>query len=421
MFVPQNACGTPPGKSYESPYNTGLGIIVDTDGQKLKELIDQIDGSKWEVTYYHQVRTNNDAFTAFDVNIQPALQKYNEIEKFLLYLNNGIDTNVDDISGEATVVTNIIPQPNDVFVGSMFGARTGIFFINEVNKQSYNLKNVYSVKFTLHSFMDTAPDDINNLHSKVVERYTYNKSFPTDNTTPTMLRKNYLRKKYLHNLVPIIANEYVSKFISREYNYLFMPTTAGLYYDSLLMNFLDSILSVEDVALYGGINTIDTISDSTHLFTIFDMLTMPDLYKLANCSTIVNIRNENFILAQPRQRPVYTTPITGMVDIANGSNGLNISDIGCIGTICTIIDNGKPIVNPAINNHHVFSPYFYTKDTINCGVLENAVLLYIDGEDVPDDVLEILVNSIPMLTPIESFYYVPIILMLLNKYTGRTF
>lgn len=407
------SCDSSVGKQHSTYEKTGIGILYESSTPANK-MVDKIAGHKWEIDYYHQILLPNQQPAVIDINTPPAMQQYRKIEKFILYLENGLPNDIfPSIEVEAQIVGNIIPNLHDMMIGMLLGGRRAIFTITSINKNNYSFVNLYKVTIKLVYFVDVNTDVLDNLNKKVVDVYSYSKEFLESEGRPVILKSEFLKIKEFKTLESKIWDYYLNRFIDSDTGYLCIPTTDGKkYVDLFITEFIKSTTTIVTHELLRDIGYYSIPSDKRHEHILHALLNR-------NISSFdYLITNINFVLKPTR----LAMPIVNDISYSNIDFITDITQDPTILSPDLIVDLQISMTNMIRPNSltgeqkYIFTDAFYKRNVTEMGLLEKCVYKYLNKEYIDCDDLITLFNNMRSWTTIEQYYCIPILAFLCNTY-----
>lgn len=385
----------------------------DTD---ITDIIQYVEGSKWEVDYFIQIRDVNDEPILPDVNVSNTVLKYNRINRLLLVVQdelNNANPN-DPISGTAIINSGIVPNYGDVFKVTLLGGREALFIVNSVGKKIYDVHEVYNISYTLQVFLDTDTVMYNDLVYKTIKEYIYDKDYISDMSSPIILASDYVKKMDLKSYPRKILNYYLNTFLNKDLNVLSLPTESSVYVDTLLNDFLFKIVNHDDHSDIIKINRVEYTNPRLK-DTVWDVILDRDIDALSYTEKDLGFKYTPSTSSNPNARHIGYLGVNFIVDMLFGSPALNVD----------VIENPKYDANHVKligddKNGYIFSDSFYNNITTD-GLIEEALLNYINGDLITDDIITPLLDSYTKWSRIEQFYFIPLLLIFITDKVRNTY
>lgn len=389
----------------------------------LERIMQNLKGNKWSVDYFLQIRDINDSIPAPDINVPISLQKYHRVNNLVLIVQSPISQDViENISGEAIINAGITPNTNDVFKATLIGGREALFIITEVNKRTYNIHEVYVVNFKIFSMVDDKPDNLriwNNIQEKVMKVYVYDKDHLLDYSAPVILQSDYKKKVELRLVQPMLIDYYFRTFINYDKNIIALPTTASIYTDLYLNQFLDAIIDQTDHELTSRLRNLSfDVGPESKIYTIWDVVLNRDISLLKLAKPNIDFRYTPYGLNEYLNRKMNYLGVNFLAKEVNDGFDLSIpyKDIST--------ERGDDFQEPLAENtkgYYVLSENFYKKDITTCGYFEQLLYRYLNNEIINADDLDKPLNEYTAWSTKDQYYLIPILLVLVKYSIAHTF
>ena len=243
--------------------------------KKLNKLRQYVTGMPWEVDFFTQNGDYNTVTQDPDLVQHVTSNNYTRINKLIIYITSPIDmTQPENLECTATINAGFLVKIGDCFVAGLIGGRIGLFVVESVDQEHYNLHQSFTVKFKLQGFVNSQYQLYNNLLAKVTKTYTYNKKYSIDGTSQLLTTEEYALKDDLENAIEDIVDYYFRTFLDPESKFLQLPSKLeSLHYvDQELGKFVRSVYSVIDYPMLVNLQTIDYKMDKTVRYTVWDVL-----------------------------------------------------------------------------------------------------------------------------------------------------
>lgn len=385
----------------------------DTD---INNIVQYVDGSQWEVDYFIQIRDLNDEPLLPDVNVPNTVLKYNRINRLQLVVQDElVQANPNEpIGGSAIINSGIVPNYGDVFKVTLLGGREAIFVVNHVEKKVYDIHEVYDITYTLHVFLDTDTVVYNDLVYKTVKEYVYDKDYIADYSSPIILASDYKDKLDLREQPAKILNYYMNVFLNSDLNVFALPTVNSVYVDTLLSDFIFKIINHDEHPDLVNVNRLE-YNNPRLKNNIWDVILDRDIDALSYVETDLGFKYTPSAASNPNMRHIGYLGINFLVDMLYGSTALDV----------LVIENPKYDATHVKligtdKNGYVFSDSFYNNIATDA-LMEEAVLKYMNGELITDEVLNPLLDSYSKWSRMEQFYLIPLLLILIADKVRNTF
>ena len=411
---------TPQRKLYTNPeFKTSTLFNKD---QELNDIIQYVEGYKWTIDYFQQVREINTPPVMPDPNDSTALVNYNRINNLVINLESPI--NQDDpnnITGSANINAGFLPNYGDPFIAEITGGRYGLFAVSSVEKKMYSLHDMYVIEFKLLVFLDKDSLFYRDLLSKTVKEYTYDKDFIQNKSAPIILAKDFKDKLDYTKEVEFLKEYYYKTMFNSSKNIISLPTngvSSDIYLDTLLNDFL---YKLNGYTGYPNDNKIVrfNVPDITD-YSIFDLLFDRDIDKLPYVKRNLGFKSTPSSSSYPSMRHVGWLGINYIVqELENGVLPHDYSN----DLLANPLDKPAGYVVPVVLNDtgYVFSDAFYNSDTVNMSILERLIFNYLNDETVDTNELNKLIKQYRFWDMDEQYYYIPMLILLLKYKISNTY
>ncbi len=406
----------------EKPFLTNADLKTSTIFNKERDLdgiVQYVKGMKWTVDYFLQIKNINDVARSLDINLPPTVQKYHRINKLIITLQDAINQeDFSNVTGSGIINCGYLPYVGDAFIATLVGGREAIFDITSVEIKTYNLHPIYNVEFKLLYLLDGDNAEIyNDLLMKTIQTYVYDKDHLLNYSAPVILAADYTRKIDLINTLPEIADYYLKMFITNEKNVLALPTLASFYVDTMLADFVYKIITSSDSPLLNKVTRIDVDLKEDIQYTIWDVIIKRNSSLLKLCTKNIDFKYVPNIQSNVLLRNVSYLGISFMANIIHDGEVPVVpvsKDIAI-----TSPGHTAPLSNGVVE--YVLTDNFYALNKPECGLLEQLLIGYLNGENLNIDSLYTLINEYPYWTTREQFYLIPILIALIRDSISRTY
>jgi len=372
-----------------------------------------IDGYKWPVTYFHRVIDDMDQITEYDPELDPTLQNYVRINNLTLYLQSPLPEGTgDNLAGEAIIDLDIIPNPNDLFIARLLGGKIVMFSIEDVQRINYNNDNLFSVSFKNYGEYDSEDDPlIVSLMRSTTEELTYNEKYRIDSTQPLYTPDDLNLKKDILFKIDSLINLLNTKFVNRktQFFYGYIDKDSKLIYDPHMYKFIKKAIGF--MYFKKVPERVDITDNESVILDYMLDLTISKILIAENVRLSVFGDNNNLIKTSPYLDNTMFTLIDKVVDIVEEE--VSYKDNGNINELYPYLPTGKYIFRKEIYDV-ILRDKIIDKDKLT--LFETIFLSFINRVPIEYDDLELLYTNINKLPNAELFYYVPILITILNWY-----
>lgn len=376
---------------------------VYNDPKNTPTTITEINGTKWEGTYYQQILKQDDIPRNLDLQLDPSLQQYRKINNAIVYLSGpptftiNQSTGDSEITATAIMFPSIVPNKGDHFVAKLNDGNFYIFYVENQTPLKFNKNTAHEIDLKLFSVYDQRY--IDNLNVKTVEIAYYN-----DNDS-SLSHKAPSKTKPVD--IAKIVRVYFDYFYDPFTQTFVYPDEDNKIYDPFVVEFMDSIiprdlmLTMPDIRVYSTNNT-EYKNDSK---SIYSLLLQRICYPL---------KSINKTSSQMRQVSVSDFTSLGVYGNIGTSDFDKVVWPKGVRTL-----NSKALCDidtDALSDYYVASKAFYEKDEPRYTVLDQFIARYINNveikyNEIVDPVNQLYENDDKK----ELFYQLPVYLVLALK------
>lgn len=430
-----NILPVPPNSEYK-------GRVRNGDTERLGVLTTQIQGHRYQTkAYYQQYLGADDTTDDFKPSSMLSVDQYIKIRNIVLILSSPMpaysvnaDTGLAQYTGTATTPCHFLPNKGDLFVATVDTGRDYIFEVtSKPERMTVFEQAAYTFNFSSLYDATEIPARLQALEEKVVLRKVYVPELTTYSEKSILLENEYETYKGLSKHRYYLANEYQTSFMNNDVHSLLLPAQEAYVYDSDAVNAFIAICNMND---YGETTVIEKINCKDDILreykTIWNLLReahgdpsrlavkkfgMVDknnytsrawfrsvrfsgvkyVYTPRGCLDNAKLYSTGRAYDGPKLKPSLTT-IDGMeIVIKTFEGGTNL-----------------PYIIPVTeDDYYIFSESFY-KDKIPLSHLEYLVLSMLKGETIQPETLLKLCDSAIDWGELEYYYYVPVLLYLIE-------
>lgn len=383
----------PERRTFVSKENMQTAALFNND-TPLVSIQNIIGGKKWIVDYFIQIRDINTNTNPPDINLPASVQQYNRIDKTVLYVQNAIEQTGDPGTMIGTAYINIgtVVSQDDVFKAVMLGGRDVILRITSVDKQNYNLHDVYLISFVVFNYIDTDPSIYNNIVLKVNKTYVFNDNFLYDHGAPIILKDEYLKKINLADTIPILCNHYFNKFTNNKYKILGYEKDGNIHHDQYLYEFIRTIISTDDYSGLPNLTTYD-FGRVDNIYNLWDGLLRKSATVIKSTNIHLGFTNSNITVA-------LAPPV--LRELAQF--------------------DGLYIIGDVADATYIFSEAWYTMvSSVDMSLFEQSVMTFVNDGYINIDDMNTLIDTVKTRTDEDQYYFIPILILLIKNAISKTF
>ena len=445
-----------------------MGVTVDTKLENVSHLLTHVEGSSWTANYYSQVLNMDSPTQGQGLGTNPVHQQYKLIRGMELKVSSALSVSQDDetknmiYTGEALVYPFIIPNEGDMFLADVGAGREGVFEVTDVQRLSIQKQAVHRINYRMVDYVNA--ERLNDLTSKVVQTFQYDKEFLTFGQNPLLFEDDYADVQYMRRNYKAILTRYFKTFFSVENSTLLVPAQDNMTYDHFLVKTLLNHFSTWDAQEIQYIRPMNMQDDySMRATQVWDVLSRRDKNLMRDAFLQVGKVWTREFEHEPMLEGIRYTQIVEVVypvdaqltvdykytppqKLVNGNEfqkapvKLTASSLLAPPAVrmrevvsqwlngYTLPDaNGQPVLDPTAmppvihpvmkDGYYVFSKGFYENDRTfgKQSMLELMVHDYLDDKALSVRRLRLLCEDHEEWNALDRFYYVPVLLLLMKS------
>lgn len=377
---------------------TQTAMLVDSD-TKLSDTIDFISGSVWKVDYYNALRAVDDTPTTLDVSLPQSMQSYDRIRGMVLKVQTPLDVSrAEDATGTAIMYGGILPSVGDVIVATLAGNRRTLLEVTSTEKKHYNNNTVYELTYRIDSFIDDDPTRYKNLESKVVGKFAYDDDYKLGTSGPIILEERKVTKTQILSELEDIKNLFYRVAVDRKLNIIRIPNQNIIITDPYIEDFVFFVMGYD----IGGFDTIHRTTDGIEFLpedSIWRTLIEQDISILSVLRTKLSLMSTTGVKFSPFVSDMFIGNIIPKPSLYQA----NVTD--------------DLLPNFSTDDYsYLFTATFYEEPSSDSlSVLEKLVVQLLRKEPIVLDMLMRLVDTYKYWTPLEQFYYLPVLVILIEQ------
>lgn len=418
--------------------------VVDTRYKPLGSLVTFVQGRRYTVDYYSQVRGRDDTVQGQDPAQAAVFQQYRKISALEIRVTSPISSSQDQeskeftINGEAIVHSHVIPEEGDMFAADAGDGREAVFQIKVSERLSIYKDSAYRIDFTLVYFSEMRPQERTDLENKVVERLHYLRDFMRVGQNPIITTEEFHILDELGGRKQQMIQTWYSQFFSKEFGTMLVPSQAFSTYDPFVVKAMRAMTTTDDHYNAQWMRILNVEDDDILKQTqLWDVITQRDIDLLPEANKKMGLVSTRAFSTDAMQegirysgieRIVYPYWRNAPIDIAFNLRTQQAMDSitqvsSTVGTVevpplndtITLGGVAMPLIKPVMADpYYVLSASFYEEGIGGKSVLEKLVEDALQREAVnPAWVLE-LAKSHKRWGGLEKFYYIPLMVFLIR-------
>ena len=419
-------------------------VIVDDKQTPVKSLIAYIEGAPWTVTYFSQVVSKDNDIRDYDAGQSGVYQQYSKINQLELRVTTPLSSSQDTenslvtVTGSALIYPFLVPNAGDVFISDAGTGRQGLFRIINVERKTFNRDSVFSIDFELIEYVENLTAEINDLNKKVIREYWFSKDRLLEGGVPTLQTDEHKKYNDLAFEYKKICGEYFRTFFNRETSTLILPGQNAIIYDSFLVNYVLKLVDTFDAMEIRNIKNLTNENDPfLNQMQFWKVMELRDEGLLGQCNKEMGLVTNTSFGVDPMMQGLRYSRIQYVVYPKDGDHSVFVQSPtvelkvqalnqvieattagGSLGDILrnqhTEQNKAVPVIYPVFkNNSYVLSEAFYS-NVGDQSLLETMTMDYITGKALNIDNLYKLVMEHRKWGRLEQFYYIPILLTLIQ-------
>ena len=375
----------------------------------------QVDGMRWEVSYFNQILNINDQPVMPDINLPETSLSYNRIDKLDIYVSSGLpSSDVIDVTGSGTINAGFVPYYGDAFIATLAGGRIGIFVITSVTKEYYNTHDIYQVEYKLSYFADTSSEVYNDLIHKVVNKYVYDKDAINTFSNPVILDAEYKRRIALGRVPGQMLSHYLDIFYDNETTLLRLPTTVAMYIDQMVNHTILKVYSINDDHRLLKLSRLDKRINGD---TIWDAVLKRDITILDTCVIDLGYMVNRIASTTGVKVATYLG-----IEYVVGESPAVLAPTPDV--VVNPIAARKPVTLPVTQGTpgYILASEFYTRDpNFILSDFETALMQYISGELPNRDIIDTLIADYKYWPYDVQYVIVPMLMIMVKSLVVNTY
>lgn len=414
-------------------------ITVDSRKDPQETLLSHIEGASWTVNYYSQVLDRDNGSAGQGLGREALYQQYKLVQSMEIRVTGDLSTNQNpetgemEVTGTATLYPFIIPNKGDMFVADLLDGRPGVFQVTDSRRLAIMRETCHSIDYILVSTADQVVLD--DLERKKVQHVYFERDFIYHGQNPILVADDYQNLSFLRANYSLLIDRYFKRFYSKEYATLIMPGQSSVVYDGFLVKAMYTHLNTSDSLELTKMRKLnaddDQLMQSDSLWTLLTARNRAVFDDIFTRCGIVHARSFTLrvmyegIAFSGVKEVIYPTDAVLKVDngirqIPKGASEFVASrdhhSTRRMGALEDVTKQPK-CIKPAMSlGYYVLSQAFYENDrTENAqSMLELVLQDYIDRKEISYGRIRQLVEDASLWNSIDSFYYIPILIILLK-------
>lgn len=425
------------------------GITVDTNYVPSSAMLTWVEGSNWSVDYYSQLLGEDNEPTPQALDRDPPYQQYQRIKHMDLKVTDPINFDQDPtnrtmtVTGSATTFPFLVPNVGDMFTADIGDGRTGAFTVTEARRQTILRDSVYTIEYELVEELTEARQE--DLERKTVKTLRYSRRSLHSGCGPFVTDAEFERQLTDQQWIDDLFADYLRDFFSRNHSTLLVPDQSQPTFDAFVVWALLQLFSPQTVPIMRRVKDLNVMAERVMFqTTVWDALLRCRESALAYGVEQVCLASTARFAGRPTLQSLGYTGIPYVVFPANTASDVDTEyyrggDTPPAGQALRSPqtqtdhdyfqrrDDGDldpverpPAIHPVTqDDYYVFSEAFYTGNEEEQSQLELLAGEALNGEALTRTRLNQVLADIDRWAPLERFYYVPVVLILLKLASRR--
>lgn len=415
-------------------------IVVDNNERPVSQLRGYLEGMRLVVHYYRMVTDKTQATYGHDTGKSRALQQYVKIERLELVMDGDLQSTQDTkdktfiTSGDAFFdVPGVVPNAGDLFSMDVGNGRVGVMQVNTSERITAMNDSAYRLQFTQLFYASDAR--YADMESKVVQTMHYMRDYLQFGKDPVVTDTVFSDLKSLSRLKDELIRDYVRAFTNHNHKLLMVPGQSTLTHDpytALAFRKLVNVRTHPEVQELRFLN--NGVDDQLDQPTLWDVLLQRRPELLIGCRDRSHSIHRGMFRASPMLRSLRYSGADTIVFPYSRTPSLEDREEGSFpwqpevvfspgGPLNMMARAGSPSVNAAElvplhpvskDGFYILSEGFYTNDASKQSLLDKLVWDYLQGEGISSRDLHYLVSNHRAWSAPDRYFYVPIILVLIQ-------
>lgn len=416
-----------PAKARDDVYRSA---VVDEQYNSQIGLVNYASGYSVECDYYEQILGRDDEQSSFQANRDIAEQQYRRIRHYPIKLMSSLTPSYDNgtarFQSEGTCILPAVSVPllGNMLLISGLDHRIAVYTITRITPKNISLAPAYECDISFQRILDEK--QLIELEAKIVEDTLYDQDQLKHGKHPVMATEKYNRKyDYLRRALGL-CHAYYHEFYSRELNTLLVPGQDAATYDPWCVNAFTKLwsslegkpswnfgrLNVDDSQEANAISVFEWVmdgrrEDEARLTVKFTLLSTKRFYQYPAAGGI------RFSGARFCMWPA-TTSLGEDVgkELAVPENTPPTNPL--VANLTSMEYGGVPLFpSVADDPYYVFTEAFY-RNQAPMTIIESMVRDMVDEKAISHPALKQMVDAIPLLSPLDRYYFTPFVIMLLR-------
>ena len=398
--------------------------VVDTGYIDPSKFVTHIAGGVMSGVYYRQVLGADDTLRAQAVDAIAPQQQYHCYRDYVMRVTTPIQPSVQNtdsrefpITFEADMYHMVRPNEGDMWVTDIGGGNTGIFTVTSTELLSYLKQAITRVELKIVAYNDI--ERLEDLEHKSIRTYYYDETLLDYFGSPFLSEDAKAKYEICNSTYTNLKHHYLDTYWDpRLLSYRVPTDPSTTLYDPMLADYCRYI-GLTDVGRAATEYSVGALDLST-VKSLWWLLKDQAINALPQVSSKVKTVDVRSFRVHYRMRNIaYTLFDTVVYPIVNRPfadyDESIMREVGFV-TGPQVQNTFYPVIT---SNSYVLSQAFYNQDAANMTLLETLTTAMLNKQAIRADVLLSLAHTVTTLSYIQQFYFIPVLLTLLDYVRRR--
>lgn len=425
------------------------GVAVDTRYTPRKNILQYVQGSRYQVRYYRQALSRDVELSPQQVALSPDLQQYICIDKMLLAVSQELTPTQDEerksyeVTGVAIMFPGVIPNVGDMFLGDIGDGEEGIFTVTRSEALTHLKDTYYEIGYTLVD--RSAGNSVRraDLDNKVIQELVYVQDYLAVGEKPIITKTEFLQRQEMIEVRRLLIDMFYVDFYSHERSTVLIPDQTGHCYDPFVTLFMRDMVGTNENFWANKVDMPSVMQmPGMRQYVIWEALRKMSLPMVRSVASRVGLLCTKYFQGQAHYAGAYYAgleyvayPLDPRTDADTPFDTCKPSVSGAVvagdvrrGDIAEYLkqdldgfeylrsggDQLPYFVPVTADNRYVFTEGFYACGGRFSSQLERQVHNMLAQKPLDRALILKMAQAAPQLPNLERFYYIPVLLALLN-------
>lgn len=294
------------------------GIAIDTKYVPRSSMLNWINGSNWNVTYFSQVLREDQEPTPLALHREPAYQQYQRIIGIDIKVNQPLDISQSEdvrtfsVTGSGHTYPSLVANFGDMFFGNIGDGRIGLFTVTSARRETFLRDSTYAIDWKMVGFVTA--QQIANLEEKSIMTYYWSSANLLNGCSPYVTEQEQKDNEEFAKMREEIIRRYVGDFFSIEHSVFLVPDQLFKTYDHFVTKTLLTMLETSRFKELRRAKLLNVQSEPIMKQpTIWDALIRQDLTRFCGNTEKAHLVSTRISRWRPELQAIGYTGIAMMV------------------------------------------------------------------------------------------------------------